>query len=123
MTAHPLQPDDRSAKRKASLTEALGHIEDALIAEGYDNIIAPTQHGTFHWITPARARQLRDARRDDACELGPDEHYQRIEDALLKAGYDDIAVATGRGCFRWMTLERAEACEGEDTETEHANEN
>jgi hypothetical protein len=29
-------------------------------------------------------------------------------------------MATGRGCFRWMTLDRAEACEREDTETEHA---
>jgi hypothetical protein len=113
----------RAASRGVSLQEALQLIEGPLIAEGYDNIIAETRNGTFHWITPARARQLGNKGRGEACELAPDEHYQRIENALLKARYDDFAIATGRGCFRWMTLDRAEACEREDTETEHANEN
>jgi hypothetical protein len=77
-------------KRKASLTQALEHIEDALMAEGYDNILAQTRRGTFHWITPVRARQLGNDGRFEACKLAPDEHYQRIEKGLLKARYDDF---------------------------------
>jgi len=38
---------------------------------------------------------------------------QDIENALLKAGYDDITVATERGTFQWMTVERAREREGE----------
>jgi len=35
------------------------------------------------------------------------EALQRIEDALIDAGYDDITVSTNRGSFHWMTVERA----------------
>jgi hypothetical protein len=38
---------------------------------------------------------------------------QDIENALVKAGYDDITVATERGTFHWMTVERARDREGE----------
>jgi hypothetical protein len=41
------------------------------------------------------------------------EALQDIENALLKAGYDDITVATERGSFHWMTVERAREREGE----------
>lgn len=110
------------ATRKASLTEALQHIEDALIAEGYDNIIAPAQHGTFHWITRALA-SLATMHATRRARLVSDEHYQRVEDALLKAHYDDFMIATGRGSFHWMALERARAWQAETSETEHAHQN
>jgi hypothetical protein len=102
------------AERKASLTEAFQAIEDALIEAGYDDTLVETQRGTFHWITVERAQQVKDDGCDEACDLAPDAAYQRIEDALLKAGYDDITVATERGTFHWMSAERARERAKED---------
>ena len=39
---------------------------------------------------------------------------QAVEDALVDGGYDDFAVATDRGTFRWQTVERARAELAED---------
>jgi hypothetical protein len=41
------------------------------------------------------------------------EALQDVENALLKAGFDDITVATERGTFHWMTVERARERAGE----------
>jgi hypothetical protein len=44
---------------------------------------------------------------------GIEEILQAVENALVDAGYDDFAVATERGTFRWQTVERARAEGGE----------
>ena len=52
---------------------------------------------------------------------GIEEILQAVENALVDAGYDDFAVATERGTFRWQTVERARAECGEQLwdELEH----
>src|SRR5579885_1888881 len=104
MTMAQLQT--KPARRRVPAIVALEAIEDALIKEGYDNILAPTEHGAFHWITPNRARLIAVDGRDCPVELEPNVHYQRIEDALLKAGFDDYMVVTRGGSFHWRTAER-----------------
>ena len=37
------------------------------------------------------------------------EALQKVENALLQAGYDNITVVTEHGTFHWMTVERARA--------------
>src|SRR4051794_33893068 len=104
MTVEQKKPPERP-KRRVSVIEALEQIEDVLVQEGYDNIIAPTDRGSFHWTEAQRSRQLANDKREKPIELEPDEHFQQIEDALLKAGFDDYAAVTKHGCFRWMTAE------------------
>ena len=46
--------------------------------------------------------------------LGVREILQAVEDALIDAGHDDFMVATERGSFHWMTVERARERAAED---------
>jgi hypothetical protein len=36
--------------------------------------------------------------------LAVEEVLQAVEDVLVETGYDDLAVTTDRGTFRWQTL-------------------
>jgi hypothetical protein len=45
---------------------------------------------------------------------GVQEVLQAVEDALMRAGYDDYMVVTEHGSFHWMTVERALERQAED---------
>jgi hypothetical protein len=43
-------------KQGLGVREALQAVEDALIDAGYDDFMAATERGSFHWMTVERAR-------------------------------------------------------------------
>lgn len=46
-----------------SVRDLLQSVEDTLLEEGWDDITLATRHGTFSWITLARAKEIQAERR------------------------------------------------------------
>jgi hypothetical protein len=43
--------------------DILQDVEDTLLEEGWDDITLATRHGTFSWVTLARAKEIEAAKR------------------------------------------------------------
>jgi len=54
----PRTRDPEFTEEALRIKEMLQSVEDVLIHNGYDEIVAATEHGIFAWRTIERAREL-----------------------------------------------------------------